>query len=84
MALALNKLNARAVTTIAKAGRHGDGGGLYLVVDASGAKRWAFLYRREGRLREMGLGGLNSVTLAALGSWPPPPARNFRPASIQS
>ncbi|PYE40490.1 integrase [Rhizobium sp. PP-F2F-G20b] len=64
MALALNKLSARAVTTIAKAGRHGDGGGLYLVVDASGAKRWVFLYRREGRLREMGLGGLNAVTLA--------------------
>lgn len=64
MALALNKLSARAVTTITKAGRHGDGGGLYLVVDTSGAKRWAFLYRREGRLREMGLGGLNSVTLA--------------------
>lgn len=64
MALALNKLSARGVTAITKPGRHGDGGGLYLVVDKSGAKRWVFLYRREGILREMGLGGLKSVSLA--------------------
>lgn len=64
MALALNKLSARGVTSITKPGRHGDGGGLYLVVDKSGAKRWVFLYRREGTLREMGLGGLKSVSLA--------------------
>jgi integrase len=64
MALALNKLTARGVAGVAKPGRHGDGGGLYLVVDKSGAKRWVFLYRREDRLREMGLGGLNAVTLA--------------------
>ncbi len=64
MALLLNKLNARSVTTISKPGRHGDGGGLYLVVDKTGGKRWVFLYRRNDRLREMGLGGLNAVTLA--------------------
>jgi integrase len=64
MALALNKLSARGVTTIAKPGRHSDGGGLYLVVDKSGAKRWVFLYRRDGVLREMGLGGLKAVSLA--------------------
>ncbi len=64
MALSLNKLTARGVTAITKPGRHGDGGGLYLVVDKSGAKRWVFLYRRDGILREMGLGGLKSVPLA--------------------
>jgi integrase len=64
LALALNKLNARGVTAITKPGRHGDGGGLYLVVDKSGAKRWVFLYRRDGTLREMGLGGLKAVSLA--------------------
>lgn len=52
------------MATIKNAGRHADGGGLYLVVDKSGAKRWAFLYRREKKLKEMGLGGLNSVSLA--------------------
>ncbi|MGX5718571.1 tyrosine-type recombinase/integrase [Shinella zoogloeoides] len=60
----MNKLNARGVTAITKPGRHSDGGGLYLVVDKSGAKRWVFLYRRDGTLREMGLGGLKAVTLA--------------------
>ncbi|WP_337267870.1 tyrosine-type recombinase/integrase [Oryzifoliimicrobium ureilyticus] len=64
MALVLNKLSDRKVTSITKAGRHSDGGGLYLVVDKSGAKRWVFLYRRNDRLREMGLGGNVSVSLA--------------------
>jgi integrase len=48
----------------AKAGRHADGGGLYLVVDAGGARRWSFLWMRDGRRREMGLGSAAGVTLA--------------------
>ena len=46
-----------------KPGRHADGGGLYLVVDKSGAKRWVFLFRFGGPLKEMGLGGLTRVSL---------------------
>jgi hypothetical protein len=64
MARQLNRLSARAVATVGKPGRQADGGNLILVVDKSGAKRWVFLFRWEGRLREMGLGGLNSVPLA--------------------
>lgn len=64
MAREINRLSARKVTSIDKAGRHADGGGLYLIVDHSGAKRWAFIYRRDEKLREMGLGGINAVTLA--------------------
>ncbi|WP_075213901.1 tyrosine-type recombinase/integrase [Mongoliimonas terrestris] len=64
MARAIKKLTARSVATITVPGRHSDGGGLYLVVDKSGAKRWVFLFRRDGKLREMGLGGLHSVPLA--------------------
>lgn len=60
----INRLSARSVATATKAGRHADGGGLYLVVDKSGAKRWVFLYRFDGRAREMGLGGLVAVPLA--------------------
>jgi integrase len=63
MARQINRLSARSVATNSKPGRHADGGGLYLIVDKGGAKRWAFLFRREGRLREMGLGGINGVTL---------------------
>ena len=63
MALSLNKLSARFVTTTMKPGRHSDGGGLYLVVDEGGARRWVFKYRRQDRVREMGLGGLKAVPL---------------------
>ena len=64
MARQTKKLSARSVATLAKPGRHSDGDGLYLVVDPSGAKRWLFLFRWGGKLKEMGLGGLVSVSLA--------------------
>jgi integrase len=41
-----------------------DGGGLYLRITASGTKSWLFRYRRNGRLRDMGLGAVDEVTLA--------------------
>lgn len=52
-------------------GRHGDGGGLYLVVDTSGARRWIVRVvvkgqknRKGGPLRtDFGLGGADVVTL---------------------
>jgi len=64
MARAINKLSARKVETVTKEGRHGDGSGLYLYVDASGAKRWLFLFRWDGKLKEMGLGSVSRVSLA--------------------
>lgn len=70
MAKAINRLTARTVQTISESGRHADGNGLYLVVDKAGAdgkggaKRWVYLFREGKRLREMGLGGLASVSLA--------------------
>ena len=53
------------------AGRHGDGNGLYLVVDPSGARRWVVRVvvkgqrnRQGGPLRtDFGLGGADVVTL---------------------
>lgn len=58
------RLNSRTVETVSKPGLHADGDGLYLVVDAKGAKRWTFLFQWEGRRKEMGLGGLRAVGLA--------------------
>jgi integrase len=58
---------ARAVATLTKPGRHSDGGGLYLAVDKDGEtlrRRWVFLFRWSGKLKEMGLGGASSVSLA--------------------
>ena len=70
MARQLAKLSARRAATMTEPGRHSDGGGLYLVVDESGARRWTFIYRWKppgrvgaGRLREMGLGSFHSVSL---------------------
>lgn len=64
MAREINKLSARTVATLGTPGRHSDGGGLYLIVDKGGAKRWAFIFRWQGKLKEMGLGGANAVSLA--------------------
>jgi len=56
MARAIHKFTARAVETLAKPGRHSDGGGLYLSISSEGRRRWVFLYRWRGKLREAGLG----------------------------
>jgi hypothetical protein len=60
----INRLSARAVATLTRPGRHADGGGLYLKVDKSGARRWVFMYERGGKQREAGLGSAVTVTLA--------------------
>jgi integrase len=64
LARQVNRLSARTVATLSKPGRHADGNGLYLVVDRSGARRWVFLFRMAGTLKEMGLGGVAAVSLA--------------------
>ena len=56
MVRATKRLSARKAETIVKPGYHADGEGLYLVVDLSGARRWAFIYHSRGKRREMGLG----------------------------
>lgn len=50
------KLSAKFCESVSKPGRHGDGLGLWLVVDKSGARRWSFIWRRGKAFREMGLG----------------------------
>src|SRR6516165_3502102 len=64
MARQINRLNARAVATITKPGRHADGGGLYLSISPNGGRRWVFLYRWHGKPTEIGLGSARDVTLA--------------------
>ena len=60
-----NLLTARTIETAKEPGRYSDGNGLYLVVRPGGSKQWVFLYRRDGKLKEMGLGSpLKGVTLA--------------------
>jgi hypothetical protein len=64
MARKINRLNARAVATITRQGRHADGGGLYLSISPNGGRRWVFLYRWHGKPTEIGFGSARDVTLA--------------------
>src|SRR4051812_35768698 len=64
MARKINRLNARAVATIATRGRHADGGGLYLSISPNGGRRWVFLFRWHGKPTEIGFGSARDVTLA--------------------
>ncbi|MBV9017557.1 MAG: integrase arm-type DNA-binding domain-containing protein [Alphaproteobacteria bacterium] len=61
------KMTALKVARIARAkvpGYYGDGGGLFLQVSRFGTGSWVFRYRIGGRLREMGLGSLDTIGLA--------------------
>ncbi len=59
-----NKLTAREVESTG-VGKHGDGGGLWLRVRANGSRAWVFRFTHDGRNREMGLGALERLPLAA-------------------
>lgn len=60
----LNKLDARTAANLKAKGRHSDGGGLYLAIDGSGRRRWVFMYVRNGKRTELGLGGGRDLPLA--------------------
>ncbi|MGJ0508326.1 MAG: tyrosine-type recombinase/integrase [Methylocystis sp.] len=60
--MASSKLSARKVET-AKAGRHGDGAGLWLAVSQTGAKRWLYRFTIDGKVSELGLGSYPTVSL---------------------
>jgi integrase len=62
-----SKLSAVGVAKLKKPGRYGDGGGLWLQVTegTSGpTKCWLFRYMLDGRARAMGLGPLDTFSLA--------------------
>lgn len=65
MARALNTLNDVKAKNAKKVGRHSDGGGLYLNVAKGGSKSWLFMWTRDGKRREMGLGPYPAIGLAA-------------------
>lgn len=61
----LHRLTAMRVAKEVDPGYYADGGGLYLQISPSGARSWIFMYKLSGRRREMGLGPLSQVSLAA-------------------
>ncbi|MEO9166885.1 MAG: integrase arm-type DNA-binding domain-containing protein [Aestuariivirga sp.] len=60
----MGKLTARQVDTLKLAGRHSDGGNLYLNIAKGGSKSWVMFYRYGDKRKEMGLGGAGEITLA--------------------
>lgn len=60
----IHRLSALRVARLTGPGYYCDGGGLYLQVSPARARSWVYRFRHEGRLREMGLGGLRRVSLA--------------------
>lgn len=61
--MASGKLTARAAATT-KPGTYGDGGGLYLIVAPSGGRKWVYRFSHGGKVKMMGLGAADVVTLA--------------------
>jgi integrase len=59
-----NRLTDLKVRRLSDKGRYGDGGGLYLVVTASGSKQWVLRTMVNGRRKDIGLGGYPTVSLA--------------------
>lgn len=60
----LNRLTDRAIRQAKEPGWYADGGGLYLRIDAGGAKRWVFVFQWHKKRTEMGLGALADKSLA--------------------
>ena len=59
---AINRLSALSVKTL-PAGKHADGGGLWLVKRDDGGGKWIYRYTIRGKRREMGLGSIRFVPL---------------------
>jgi hypothetical protein len=59
--------SARSVETVTDIGYHRCDRGLYLQVAGSGTKSWLFRYKSPvtSKQREMGLGSINVISLAA-------------------
>ncbi|HEY5409102.1 MAG TPA: Arm DNA-binding domain-containing protein [Caulobacteraceae bacterium] len=53
-----NRLSEDGVRNLRAPGRYGDGGGLYLEILPTGARRWLFRYQMRGRRRDMILGAV--------------------------
>jgi integrase len=56
----IHRLTTKQVAAKIKPGRYGDGGNLYLSIQPSGARRWVFMYRLNGKQREMMLGSADA------------------------
>ena len=56
-------LTTAKLRSLTKAGRYGDGGGLYLTIAPGGSKSWVMRLSVSGKRTDKGLGGYPAVTL---------------------
>lgn len=67
--MARNRLTVTRIKSHTKPGKLADGDGLYLQTGRTGSQSWVFVFIRQGRRRELGLGsfgaGTGQVSLAA-------------------
>lgn len=61
----LNNLTDTVIKQATESGRMADGGGLYLVVSDAGTKAWVFMWVKDKKRSEMGLGAYPAITLKA-------------------
>lgn len=59
-----DRLTATFIRQVKSPGRYGDGNGLYLIVDPSGASRWMLRVQSNKQRHDVGLGSTKLVTLA--------------------
>src|SRR5262245_55262218 len=64
MARPLHRLTALKVARAKAPGMYADGGSLYLRIAPGGSKQWVFRYGLHGRLRDMGLGSVDTFNLS--------------------
>ena len=60
----MHKLSTRKIMSLKLPGRHSDGKGLYLLIKKTGRKSWVYMWNKNHRRREMGLGGFPDVSLS--------------------
>lgn len=60
--MARNKLSETRIRTLSKPGIYSDGDGLFLRVRTGGSKQWFFIYKRDKKRTEIGLGGYGQGT----------------------
>jgi hypothetical protein len=69
MARSKHRLTAKQVHTLGP-GKHADGGGLYLPVEPTGARRWMFRYSFASERREQGVTGAIDQSAVVCLTWP--------------
>lgn len=64
MARAKHLLNPNRIDALKEPGRYADGAGLFLFVRPTGSKNWIIRVQKDGRRRDIGLGGYPKLSLA--------------------